>query len=238
MPPAPSTVRCESLTKRSTSDALFALSTCGGRALPVKRDPHKARGNEKSATPEQGTQPGQCYEPTRGAEVGSARGNPLPLPGARADNNVAMWQNSDNGLMKKTVSARDCLAKNILIASLLSLLMLFVSSCKQRQSTTTNQPDNSTAQSTPTQQTSPSPAVNTYHGTGVVTKVVRENPYDKTLASVEINHGEIVGLMPAMRMEFYVKERSLLDGIKVGDLIDFTIEEKGSSEIVSEIKKK
>lgn len=68
--------------------------------------------------------------------------------------------------------------------------------------------------------------------------MVRENPYDKSLASVELNHGEIVGLMPAMRMEFYVKERSLLDGIKVGDVVEFTIEEKGTSETISEIKKK
>lgn len=44
--------------------------------------------------------------------------------------------------------------------------------------------------------------------------------------------------MPAMRMEFYVKERSLLDGIKVGDVVEFTIEEKGTSETISEIKKK
>ena len=44
--------------------------------------------------------------------------------------------------------------------------------------------------------------------------------------------------MPAMIMEFYVKDRSMLDGIKVGDLVDFTIEEKGSTEIISELKKK
>jgi len=80
--------------------------------------------------------------------------------------------------------------------------------------------------------------VKIYHGSGIVTKVVRENPYDKSLASVELNHGEIVGLMPAMRMEFYVKDKSLLDGLSVGDLVDFTIEEKGSTEIISEIRKK
>lgn len=96
---------------------------------------------------------------------------------------------------------------------------------------------------TPKTTSSPTPVttpveIRYFHGTGVVTKVVRENPYDKSLASVELNHGEIVGLMPAMRMEFYVKNVSLLDGLKVGDLVDFTIEEKGSTEIISEIKKK
>lgn len=43
--------------------------------------------------------------------------------------------------------------------------------------------------------------------------------------------------MPAMRMEFFVKEKSLLKGLKVGDKVDFTLEAKDSSEVVSEIKK-
>ena len=132
------------------------------------------------------------------------------------------------------------MAPIIVITSLLSLVMLFASSCQKRQATTTSQSTSSPSTSptnTATPQTSPAD-VHHYQGTGVVTKVVRENPYDKSLASVELNHGEIVGLMPAMRMEFFVKDVSLLNDIKVGDLVDFTIETKGSTETVSELKKK
>ena len=139
-----------------------------------------------------------------------------------------------------SIPVRTPMAPRIVITSLLSLVMLFASSCQKRQATTTSQSTSSPSTSptnTATPQTSPAD-VHHYQGTGVVTKVVRENPYDKSLASVELNHGEIVGLMPAMRMEFFVKDVSLLNDIKVGDLVDFTIETKGSTETVSELKKK
>jgi Cu/Ag efflux protein CusF len=42
--------------------------------------------------------------------------------------------------------------------------------------------------------------------------------------SIEINHQEIKGYMPAMQMEFPVKDRSLLDSINTGDKVDFTLE--------------
>lgn len=115
-------------------------------------------------------------------------------------------------------------------------LMLAVS-CGQKQPVTANQ---ATPSPTPAQTASPPQKAEpkTYHGEGVVTKIVLENPYDKTLSSVELNHGEIVGLMPAMQMEFYVKEKSLLKGLKVGDKVDFTLEATESAEVVSEIKKK
>ncbi len=70
-----------------------------------------------------------------------------------------------------------------------------------------------------------------------MTKIVLENPVDKSLSSVELDHGDIEGLMPAMRMEFFVKEKSLLKNLKVGDKVDFTLEAKDSSEVVSEISK-
>lgn len=142
--------------------------------------------------------------------------------------------------MKTDSNVSTFVAARVVIASLLSLAALFAVSCQKRQAPTTNQATNSpstSATSTPTPPSTPADVRN-YHGTGVVTKVVRENPNDKSLASVELNHGEIVGLMPAMRMEFFVKDVSLLEGIKVGDLVDFTIEEKGSTETISEIRKK
>jgi Cu/Ag efflux protein CusF len=125
--------------------------------------------------------------------------------------------------------------KNFIVA-LCSTLIMFAASCQQKQTATNNSP---AASPTPVKTVSqPQTAeVKTFHGAGVVTKIVLENPVDKSLSSVELDHGEIVGLMPAMRMEFFVKEKSLLKNLKVGDKVDFTLEQKDSSEIVSEIKK-
>ncbi|HEY0544702.1 MAG TPA: copper-binding protein [Pyrinomonadaceae bacterium] len=121
--------------------------------------------------------------------------------------------------------------------ALCAMPLILAASCGQKQSVTANQAMPSPS---PTQTVSPPQKAEpkTYHGEGVVTKIVLENPYDKSLSSVELNHGEIVGLMPAMQMEFYVKEKSLLKGLKVGDKVDFTLEATESAEIVSEIKKK
>jgi len=68
--------------------------------------------------------------------------------------------------------------------------------------------------------TGPAAAVQTttYEGVGVVKKTDLKRP------SIEIDHQEIKGLMPAMTMEFYVKDKSLLDGINPGDRIEFTLE--------------
>ena len=75
---------------------------------------------------------------------------------------------------------------------------------------------------------------NTYHGVGVV-KNVYTNP---KAPAIEIDHGDIDGLMPAMQMEFPVTDPNLLNGIAVNDQIEFTIlAEKGQMK-VSAIKKK
>lgn len=68
--------------------------------------------------------------------------------------------------------------------------------------------------------TGPAAAVQTttYHGTGVVKATDPKRP------SIEIDHQEIVGLMPAMTMEFYVKDKSLLASLNPGDHITFTLE--------------
>jgi Cu/Ag efflux protein CusF len=52
---------------------------------------------------------------------------------------------------------------------------------------------------------------------------------------VELNHEEIKGLMPPMTMEYYVKDKALLQGIKVGQKVDFTIEDWGGNETISAI---
>ena len=90
-------------------------------------------------------------------------------------------------------------------------------------------------QSAPTP-TGPAAAVqtNSYQGVGVV-KHVYPNP---KAPAIEIDHGDIDGLMPAMQMEFPVTDPHLLDGIAVNDRIDFTIEAAAGQMKVSAIKKK
>jgi len=121
----------------------------------------------------------------------------------------------------------------LIAAALGAVFVLFAISCRNQE----RPPANRTARQTPTEAPLPSPQVKSYYGAGVITKIVLENPYDKSLASVELDHGEIVGLMPAMKMEFYVKERAMLNGLKVGDKVDFTIEDKGGAEQISAITK-
>ena len=90
-------------------------------------------------------------------------------------------------------------------------------------------------QSAPTP-TGPAAAVqtNSYQGAGVVKALY---PNSKAPA-IEIDHGEINGLMPAMQMEFPVTDPNLLKGIAVNDRIDFTIETAAGQMKVSAIKKK
>ncbi len=70
-----------------------------------------------------------------------------------------------------------------------------------------------------------------YDAKGVVTKINLE------AGSVEMDHEEIKGLMPPMRMEFFVSDKKILDGIKVGDKIDFVLRYKDYTETVVAITK-
>src|SRR5215470_14013786 len=90
-------------------------------------------------------------------------------------------------------------------------------------------------------QSAPTPAgpatavqTNSYHGVGVV-KHVYTNP---KAPAIEIDHGDIDGLMPAMQMEFPVTDPNLLNGIAVNDRIDFTVDSTAGQIKVIAIKKK
>jgi Cu/Ag efflux protein CusF len=73
---------------------------------------------------------------------------------------------------------------------------------------------------------------NSYQGVGVVKSLNPKAP------AIEIDHGDIEGLMPAMQMEFPVTDANLLNGIAVNDRIDFTVENGPSEMKVTAIKKK
>ncbi len=104
------------------------------------------------------------------------------------------------------------------------MALAFLTAC--RSAAPTNQPG------TPTP-SGPAAAVqsNSYHGVGVVKSLNPKAP------AIEIDHGDIEGLMPAMQMEFPVTDANLLNGIAVNDRIDFTIE-NGTEMKVTAIKKK
>src|SRR5215207_3198330 len=59
---------------------------------------------------------------------------------------------------------------------------------------------------------------NSYQGVGTVKSLNPKAP------AIEIDHGHIEGLMPAMQMEFPVTDASLLNGLAINDRIDFTVE--------------
>ena len=70
-----------------------------------------------------------------------------------------------------------------------------------------------------------------YQATGVVKSL------NASLPSIEIEHGDIQGLMPAMKMDFHVQDRSLLNGLAAEDRIQFTIENGVGGLKITQIKK-
>jgi Cu/Ag efflux protein CusF len=78
----------------------------------------------------------------------------------------------------------------------------------------------------------PAPARPAHEGvTGVVVSV------DKDQGTIQINHEEIKGYMPAMSMAFHVKKKFLLDDIKPGDKVQFTLRDTGNGYVISQLKK-
>lgn len=82
--------------------------------------------------------------------------------------------------------------------------------------------------------TNPTPSIpkgGDYPARGKVTKINEKN------GSIELDHEDIPGVMPPMRMEFNVKDKAMLNGLKVGDAVDFTLEYKHPAETIVAIKK-
>jgi Cu/Ag efflux protein CusF len=70
-----------------------------------------------------------------------------------------------------------------------------------------------------------------YNGKGVIKKLNLE------LGSIELDHEEIKDMMPAMQMEFFVSDKKILDGLKIGDKVDFVLRYKNPTETIVSIKK-
>jgi Cu/Ag efflux protein CusF len=114
---------------------------------------------------------------------------------------------------------------------MLSIAMSFA--CEQKTATNNTSKPSTVNVTTPYPSTSPAPTPKDgdYDGTGVVTKINLE------LGSVEVNHQEIKDLMPSMTMEFFVSDKKMLDGLKVGDEVDFVIRYKDRNETIVKITK-
>jgi Cu(I)/Ag(I) efflux system periplasmic protein CusF len=114
--------------------------------------------------------------------------------------------------------------KSKLIAFLILVAALSIACGSQPASS------NSSARPTPTTGTSKN---GDYPGKGVVTKINLQND-----GSIEIDHEEIKNVMPPMRMEFNVADKKMLDGIAIGDKVDFTLRYKDHTETtIVDIKK-
>ena len=75
------------------------------------------------------------------------------------------------------------------------------------------------------------------HAATIATGVVQE--IDKTGKTITLKHGPIKNMkMPAMTMSFGVKDAAMLGKVKVGEKVDFTVENVGNAPTVTMIKKK
>ena len=118
-------------------------------------------------------------------------------------------------------------------ATLLLIILTAVLSLSCRQSPQTATP----VQPTPSPQNLagppgfPPPVMNKpYPGTGVVVSINHKEGW------IELNHEEIKDLMPAMQMEFNVKDKTLLNKVKAGDRVNFTVVETEKGEWLTSIE--
>jgi Cu/Ag efflux protein CusF len=94
-----------------------------------------------------------------------------------------------------------------------------------------SKPANNTASSQQTGSNPAPPKDGEYFGKGTITKI------DLGIGSVELDHEAVPGLMPAMQMEFYVTDKASLNGLALGDKVDFTILYKAGTETITKIGK-
>ena len=102
--------------------------------------------------------------------------------------------------------------------------------CACNQSPQSNNSARSVASPTPLPSVS-IPKDGDYPAKGVVTKI------NAQADSIELNHEDIPGMMPPMTMEFFVSDKKLLDGLKVGDNVDFVLRYKHPTETIISITK-
>ena len=116
---------------------------------------------------------------------------------------------------------------------ILVIVTAFVAAaCQQTTAPTVNQTTKPTA--TAASIAAPDKSkVKLFDGRGVITKINLE------LGSVGLDHEEIKGVMAAMEnMEFYVSDKKMLDNLKVGDAVNFVLEDNAGAKQIVKIEKK
>lgn len=114
---------------------------------------------------------------------------------------------------------------------LIGLTAVLSLSCRQPQQTATPVQPTPSPQNLTGPPGFPPPVMNKpYPATGVVVSINHKEGW------IEINHEEIKDLMPAMQMEFNVKDKTLLSKVKAGDRVDFTVVETEKGEWLTSIK--
>ena len=113
-------------------------------------------------------------------------------------------------------------------SAFLLLSLLGLCACVSKPAVNMNPSPAATVTPVPTAST---PKNGDYDAKGSVTKINLE------AGSVEVDHEDIKDLMPKMLMEFFVSDKKMLDGLKVGDKIDFVIRYKDHTETIVSIKK-
>lgn len=73
--------------------------------------------------------------------------------------------------------------------------------------------------------------IRNFKGTGVVQSVNLQEGW------FEIDHEEIDGYMPAMRMQWRVREPAMLKAVRVGDKVEFKLQDDNGTEVITELKR-
>ncbi len=116
----------------------------------------------------------------------------------------------------------------LILFIVLASALLFSFGCGSSSSNSSNTAANSGNNANTEGTAAKTPADGMYQSKGVVTKINNE------LGSIEIDHENIPDLMPAMKMEFTVKDKAMLKPIAIGDTVTFTIEySQGTEKIIA-----
>jgi Cu/Ag efflux protein CusF len=84
---------------------------------------------------------------------------------------------------------------------------------------------------TPIATTAPVPQNGDYQGRGKIMRI------DVKGGSVELDHEAIAGAVPAMKKEYFVSDRAMLNGLKLGDEVNFTMRYNNGRATIEAISK-
>jgi Cu/Ag efflux protein CusF len=115
------------------------------------------------------------------------------------------------------------------IASAIIGSLFFLGCAKMQTKNEQPNPDSSAIKYIP----APPPTPKSGDGIGVIKKISKDKKF------VELDHNDIIGIMEAMAMEYPVHSSALLEGIKTGDSVRFTLTKTPESQFeVTAISKK